>query len=154
MQKIKNPWHSHPGYDCFGCSPNNPVGLQMDFYEDGDEIVSIWHPATHLQGWVNVLHGGIQATLCDEIASWVVFRKLQTTGVTATLEARYLKSVSTLDDHITLRARLLNQRRNLADIEVNLYNAADELCCTFHCTYFTLSKAKAEAEGFHGCELE
>ena len=44
MKKIINPWRNHEGYNCFGCSPDNPVGLHMEFYEDGDYIVSTWHP--------------------------------------------------------------------------------------------------------------
>ena len=40
MEKIINPWEGMEGYFCFGCAPNNESGLKMEFYEDGDEIVS------------------------------------------------------------------------------------------------------------------
>ena len=39
MRKIKNPWTDKEGYDCYGCCHDNPIGLHMDFYEDGDDIV-------------------------------------------------------------------------------------------------------------------
>lgn len=39
MKKIINPWRNHDGYNCFGCSPDNPIGLHLEFYEDGDYIV-------------------------------------------------------------------------------------------------------------------
>ncbi len=39
MRKIRNPWLGKEGYDCFGCSPDNPIGLKMEFYEDGEDIV-------------------------------------------------------------------------------------------------------------------
>ena len=63
MKKLINPWRNHPEYDCFGCCPENPIGLHMEFYEDGDYIISTWHPSTHYQGWVNTMHGGILSTL-------------------------------------------------------------------------------------------
>ena len=46
MKKIINPWIdlTDKGYNCFACAPNNPYGLKMEFYEDGDDIVSIWTP--------------------------------------------------------------------------------------------------------------
>ena len=54
MKKIINPSRNHPEYNCFGCCPDNPIGLHMEFfaeqsgkaerYEDGDYIVSKWHP--------------------------------------------------------------------------------------------------------------
>ena len=77
MKKIINPWKDMEGYNCFGCSPDNEAGVRMEFYEDGDEVVSIWKPRPEYQGWLNTLHGGIQSVLLDEICGWVVFRKLQ-----------------------------------------------------------------------------
>ena len=76
MKKIINPWKDLEGYNCFGCAPNNESGVKMEFYEDGDEVVSIWKPRPEYQGWLNTLHGGIQSVLLDEICGWVVVRKL------------------------------------------------------------------------------
>jgi hypothetical protein len=53
MKKIINPWKDVEGYLCFACSPNNPSGLHMEFYEEGDDIVSLWKPTTYQQGWLN-----------------------------------------------------------------------------------------------------
>ena len=44
MKKIINPWKGMEGYNCFGCAPNNEAGVKMEFYEDGDEVISIWKP--------------------------------------------------------------------------------------------------------------
>ena len=63
MKKIINPWKDMEGYNCFGCSPDNEAGVRMEFYEDGDEVVSIWKPRPEYQGWLNTLHGGIQSVL-------------------------------------------------------------------------------------------
>ena len=63
MKKIINPWKGMEGYNCFGCAPNNEAGVKMEFYEDGDEVISIWKPQPQFQGWIDTLHGGIQAVL-------------------------------------------------------------------------------------------
>lgn len=154
MHKIHNAWNDHPGYNCFGCSADNPLGLHMEFFEDGDDIVSRWEPKANYQGWINQLHGGIQATLCDEIASWVVFRKLQTSGFTARMEVRYKKPVSTLESHVTLRARLVEKHHSLATIDIKLYNSADELCTQATCVYFVQTPDQAKAMGFKPFEIE
>ena len=52
MKKIINPWKGMEGYNCFGCAPNNEAGVRMEFYEDGEEIVSIWKPRPEYQGWI------------------------------------------------------------------------------------------------------
>jgi len=151
MKRIINPWRGMDGYRCFGCDPRSEQGLRMEFYEDGDRIVSRWKPRPEFQGWVDTLHGGIQATLADEISSWVVFRKFQTSGVTSRMEVRYLKPIHTSEDHITLQATVVRQRRNIVDIEVKIFNSQDQLCTEALCIYFLFPKEKAHEE-FHFCD--
>lgn len=153
MKKIINPWSSVEGYHCYGCDPKHQHGLRMEFYEDGEEIVSRWHPTEEHQGWINTMHGGIQAALLDELCGWVVFRKFQTGGVTSRMEVRYRKSILTNEGDITLRASVIEQRRNLVDIVGRIYNAAGELCTEATCTYFLFSQSKAE-EQMHFCRCE
>ena len=151
MKRIINPWRGMDGYRCFGCDPRSEQGLRMEFYEDGDRIVSRWKPRPEFQGWVDTLHGGIQATLADEISSRVVFRKFQTSGVTSRMEVRYLKPIHTSEDHITLQATVVRQRRNIVDIEVKIFNSQDQLCTEALCIYFLFPKEKAHEE-FHFCD--
>ena len=139
----------------FECESTAAGTLNEKFYEDGDEIVSIWKPRPEYQGWLNTLHGGIQSVLLDEICGWVVFRKLQTGGVTSKMETRFRKSISTNDTHLVLRASLREQKRNIAVIEARLYNSMGELCTEATCTYFTFPQEKAEKEMcFHHCDVE
>ena len=99
----------------------------MEFYEDGDEVVSFWNPKTHYQGWFDTMHGGILATIIDETAAWVIFRKLQTTGMTAKLELRYKKPVMTTEGQITVRGHIAEQRRNLVAVDVSAPFGADPI---------------------------
>lgn len=155
MKKIINPWKGLKGYYCFGCSPENPMGVKMEFYENGDEIVSFWKPKPEYQGWLDTLHGGIQAVLLDEICAWVIVRKLQTTGVTSKMETRYRKSISTNDTLLEIRASIQEQKRNIILVKATIYNSAKEICTEAVCTYFTFSKEKSQQEMFFtSCEVE
>ena len=155
MKKIINPWKELGGYKCFGCAPDNVAGAHMEFYEDGEDVVSIWKPRPEYQGWIDTLHGGIQAVLLDEICAWVILRKLQTTGVTSKMETRYRKAVSTNDSHVVLRASIREVKRNLVLVDAKLYNEAGDICTESVCTYFTFSQEKSKEEmGFSGCNVE
>lgn len=154
MKKIKNPWLHEPGYNCICCGPENPVGLHLEFWEDGEDVLTKWTPTQNYQGWIDTLHGGIQSMLLDEVAGWVVTRKLLTTGVTSSMEVKYLKPVSTRDKELVIRARLTRQMRNVAFIEGEIYNSNGEVCTKATLVYFCASKQKAEEMGFRGCELE
>jgi acyl-coenzyme A thioesterase PaaI-like protein len=137
MKKLKNPFTAREGYNCFGCSPDNKLGLHLVFFEENDEIVSTWDPDTNFQGYFNILHGGIQATLMDEIASWTVYVKVKTAGFTSKAEFRYLKPVGMDQGPLTLRSKLKQMRRNLADIEVLLFDKNGTLCAEGLLTFFT-----------------
>lgn len=151
--KLSNPWKSIEGYNCFGCAPENPIGLKLEFYEEGDEITACWKPTPNYQGWLHVLHGGIQATLLDEISGWCVVRKLQTTGVTSKMEVKYLKPILIEEDStLVLHAKIAEQRRNLVTIEARICNPQGETYTTGRCLYYTFSQEEAR-EKFHfgGC---
>jgi len=67
-------------YQCIGCSPHNPIGLKLEFWEDGDELYAEWEPQPNFMGCVNVVHGGIQATLlgagvCTSSAELLVLQR-------------------------------------------------------------------------------
>ena len=143
MKKIKNPWLGLEGYNCFGCAPHNPSGLQMEFYVDGDDLVSIWNPKDHFQSWQNVLHGGIQSVLLDEVCGWVVAHKLKASGVTAKMETRFRKPVAINQEFIELRARMREQKRNIAIVDGEIRSAEGEILAECSCTYFTFDAAHA-----------
>ena len=41
MKKIINPWRNHEGYNCFGCSPDNPIGLHNTAFQVHTLILNI-----------------------------------------------------------------------------------------------------------------
>lgn len=157
MDKIKNQYlaHRHEGYNCFGCAPWNPCGLKLEFYEDGDEVVSHWTATDNYQGWVKTLHGGIMATLLDETAGWFVNRKLQLAGMTTNLNVRYRKSVPTGDDvRLEIRIRLKEMRRNLAVLDGRVLMNGDAVT-TAEIVFYTFDKQTSKEQfGFEGCFLE
>lgn len=154
MREIKNPWIGTEGYNCFGCCPTNPYGVKMRFYEDGQDIVSFWKPKDCYQSWINTLHGGVQSVLLDEICGWVVFHKLQNSGVTAKMETRFRKPVAIQQDYIELRARLSEKKRNIAIVHGEIRSALGEVLVECTCTYFTFDAAHApEQVPFRPTEL-
>ncbi len=149
MRRIYNPFRKREGYQCFGCSPDHLSGLQMTFFENGDEIISTWEPKPQFEGYHGVLHGGIQATIMDEIASWVVYVKVKAAGVTSSINVHYHKPIYMTGEPIIVHSKILCMRRNLADIQVMIYNNENELCSDAVVTYFTFSAKKSKEVFFY-----
>lgn len=149
MKYLSNPYTSFDGFNCFGCSPDNPQGLRMKFADEGDHIVSTWEPKNNFQGWHNVLHGGIQATLMDEIASWVVFAKIGTTGVTSRMDIKLSRPMLMDKGPVRLSAKLREMRRNIAVIDVELMDGEGTRCAEGIFHYFTYPESVARQELFY-----
>ena len=80
---------------CFGCSPNNPQGLQLVFTlnaDDPDHITAMTQVSlTELhEGAPGHVHGGIIATIMDEAMS-KLNRPLGALAMTRNLNVDYLK---------------------------------------------------------------
>lgn len=159
MRKILNPWVHVEGYNCFGCSPDNPKGARMSFYDEtpddlyGD-IISVWQPTQEHQSWINTLHGGMQATLLDEVCGWVVFKKMNTSGVTARMDLRYKHTVPTNQGPLLLKARLKSNNHRIAVVEGELCTLKGEILTQCECTYFAFGEEKAKEMGFVPAELD
>ena len=108
-KKLYNAYEVHEGYYCFGCASANEYGLRCEFYEEGDYITCQWMPRPEFQGFFNVLHGGIQATLMDEIACWNVFAKVKSAGVTIEMNVKYRNTVYTDRGELLLRSKIVEQ---------------------------------------------
>ncbi len=134
--KLKNPYAGRPDYHCFGCSPDNENGLQMSFFLEGEEVVSEWEPKLYFEGWSNIVHGGIQATLMDEIGSWLILAVCKTAGVTTNLQVTYRKAVPAKEGNLKLRARLKESTTRLATVEIQLFAPDGSLCSEGLATYF------------------
>jgi uncharacterized protein (TIGR00369 family) len=80
---------------CFGCGMENTAGLCMTFFEVGpNRVASEITVPEHFQGYPGVVHGGIVATMLDEIVGRVLFTDdPQRMMMTAKLVTRYRKPV-------------------------------------------------------------
>lgn len=73
---------------CFACGTENPIGLKLQFHRDGEVYVTTFIADQAFQGYQNIVHGGIVATLLDEVMARYVW-ELYGPSATAKLEVRY-----------------------------------------------------------------
>lgn len=88
---------------CFACGTKNPLGLHLCFYREGGGLSTRVAPKPHWQGWDGVMHGGIQATIFDDLMSNHLFRVERVWAVTVELSTRFRKPVQ-LDRDIVFRS--------------------------------------------------
>lgn len=70
---------------CFGCGPDNPIGLKLVFTHEDGKAVSEFTLGDNYQGWNGCAHGGIICTILDEAMAHACH---PVKGVTARMEVR------------------------------------------------------------------
>jgi len=145
VRKLHNPFLGEPEYFCFGCCPDNPHGLRLEFWQDEQDVVAFWQPQASFQGWGDIVHGGVLTALIDEVSSWAVLITCNRPGVTSRLEIKFIKPISILQRLVTVRSRVQENKRNLAVVEAEIYNSAGEKCTQGRAVFFTFPPEKAPA---------
>lgn len=146
--KIRNPFSADQNM-CFGCGPNNPAGLKLTFEEDDERLYASWVPSPHFQGYINVLHGGIIATLLDEAAAWCVYVKAGTSGVTSSMTVRYLKPVHLSKGTVTVEACIISREEKSARFTASLYDGEGRLCAEADLDYFLYPESIARSRYYY-----
>jgi acyl-coenzyme A thioesterase PaaI-like protein len=113
---------------CFGCSPNNPYGLNMTFSTDNDALYSRISVPGHLCGWDRLVHGGVISTILDEIMGWSAIYLLKTISLTKSMSVEFIKPVY-IETQLKVVGKFIKWgKKREALMEAFLYNDQDELC--------------------------
>ncbi len=98
---------------CFVCGKKNPIGLHLEFDIDKDkrEIRTVFVPQKNYQGYKDIVHGGIIATVLDEVMVNLVYR-LGKPCVSTEIVLR-LKRFARVNEEIIFTGRISEEYRRL-----------------------------------------
>ena len=124
---------------CFGCGADNPEGLRIKSFVEGDEGIARWRAQEHHQAYPGFLNGGIAATLIDcHSACTAAAMEGRERGIdlekeperfppgwTRALSVEFLKPVP-IDKELTLRARVVKKGKKSRTIACSIYVDGEE----------------------------
>lgn len=107
MKEERIPIPKLQGHNCFACGTANPIGLNLQFYRNGESICTDITLGKNYEGWENVAHGGIVSTILDEVMSWTIMYSKKVFLVTRNMHIKYIRPVL-IGKHLTVRGRLVD----------------------------------------------
>lgn len=112
---------------CFGCSPSNAAGLGLRFRREGARVHALVRVPDRFHGAPGVIHGGIVATLLDEISCAAAVFVADHRVVTGELAVRYERPVP-VEEPLELVAEIASQEHpRYAEIVAEVRRAGTRL---------------------------
>jgi acyl-coenzyme A thioesterase PaaI-like protein len=121
----------YPG--CFVCGDKNEHGLQAKFYYDGEKAITRVTARVMFEGYKDIYHGGIQATLLDEVMVKAVMAQ-NVYAVTAEMTVKYQHPV-TIGEELEFTGWVTKSRHGLFYTEGKLTGESGTVYATATAKY-------------------
>src|SRR5438477_8188760 len=130
---------------CFVCGESNPIGLKLRFETDGRIVQTHFQARAEHVGFRQTVHGGIIATLLDEIMVWACAVQTKRFSFCAKLNVRFLNALKPGEEVIASAELVTNRRGKVFEPKGELRSAGGVLLATATGKYLPI-KAEAAAE--------
>jgi acyl-coenzyme A thioesterase PaaI-like protein len=143
---LENPFDGIPGFECFACGANHPSGLRLKLQKGDDHVFCRFTARKEFSGFSDILHGGIQATLLDEVMWWAAFDSRSRLCLTQTMELE-LKLPVHIGAELVAMGRVINERDSSADVVGELRIGEQIVARANGCYVFPPARIVARALG-------
>jgi acyl-coenzyme A thioesterase PaaI-like protein len=126
--------------DCVVSGDANPMGLDVQFFREGDEAVSRVALGPAFEGAPNRAHGGVVAAVFDDLMGFVL-TIVESPAYTAELTVRYRRPTP-VGEEIEFRARLVSRQGRRLHIEAEATDASGAIVAEAKGLFVTIPRDK------------
>ena len=136
-------------HNCFACGASNPIGMRLAIELGEGTASTVWEPGPDFVGWEETVHGGLLATLLDEVMAWAP-SSFDSWAVTAEMSIRY-RSPASPGERLTARGWVTERRRRIYQVQGEVRGADDRLIAEATGRFLGASpSAKAQLKARYG----
>jgi len=130
--------------NCFGCGKENPIGAKLKFYEDSENSLQTTFTAPETWcGWGEIIHGGLQAVLLDEISAYTAISLLSIYGLTVKAEIEFFHPVY-VNEKLVIKSKIEEVKGKDILISSSIMTEDGMICTKGFFTFRTIQKEKLE----------
>ncbi len=123
---------------CFVCGDNNSIGLKARFYFDNSKASTEYTAEKRFEGYLGVFHGGITATLLDEVMIKALLAE-DIYAMTVEMTIRFKKAVYT-GEKLYFEGELISNRGRLYNTIGQVKNDSGEIVASATGKYLEVKK--------------
>ena len=115
--------HTH---SCFVCGESNPHGLKLRFHTDGRVVTTKFRPQPEHVGFKGVVHGGVTATVLDEIMVWACVVVTRRFAFCAELNVRYLRPLTPAGEFIVTSEMVADRKGRMFEAKATVLDSGGQ----------------------------
>ena len=119
--------HTH---SCFVCGESNPIGLNLRFETDGHIVRTRFTPRREHIGFKQVVHGGLIATVLDEIMVWACLAQTKRFAYCAELTVRFHNPLRPGEETIATAGLVANRRDRIFEVKSEVKDSSGKILAT------------------------
>jgi len=119
--------HTH---SCFVCGESNPIGLNLRFETDGQVVRARFTPRPEHIGFKQVVHGGLIATVLDEIMVWACLAQTKRFAYCAELTVRFQNPLRPGEETLATAELVTNRRDRIFEVKSGLKDGVGNIFAT------------------------
>lgn len=128
---------------CFVCGESNPAGLRLRFETDGRVVQTRFRPRPEHIGFKGVMHGGLIATVLDEVMVWACAVGTRKFAFCAEFTVRFLKPVTPGEEIIATGELGANRRNRIFEATARLHDLSGQTLAEATGKYLPIKAADA-----------
>ncbi|MBI2059801.1 MAG: PaaI family thioesterase [Nitrospirae bacterium] len=128
---------------CFGCGTENPAGLGLKPYHDSDGLIAEFTPKPQHRGFTAVVHGGIIASVLDEVITSAAAVKIDALVATVAMEVQFLSAMK-LEGTYLVRGRYTGEKDKTHTAEGEITDSEGRLIARGRGKFLPLTPGRVE----------
>jgi uncharacterized protein (TIGR00369 family) len=115
-------------HNCFACGDSNPIGMRLEIELGEGTATTTWKPGPNFVGWEDKVHGGLLATLLDEVMAWAP-SSFDSWAVTAEMRIRF-RAPANPGEALSARGWVTDRRRRIYHVRGEVRGVDGRLIAT------------------------
>lgn len=134
--------HTH---SCFVCGESNAIGFRLRFETDGRIVQARFHPRAEHNGFKNVMHGGLIATVLDEVMVWACAVATRQFAYCAELTVRFVNPARMGEELVAIGELAANRKGKVFEAKGTLRDFSGKTLAAATGKYLPIKKAEVAA---------
>jgi uncharacterized protein (TIGR00369 family) len=149
VETVTAPTFEFEPHNCFACGTLNEHGLRLELHLGERRSWTELTLDSRFEGWVGIAHGGIVATILDEVMAWSLVAE-DNWGVTARMSVEFRRPIQ-VGSRVRAEGWIVRSRKRIVETAAHIVDGSGTVLAAAEGTYLAADQTrKRELQARYG----